>query len=844
MMMCLFFPSLSHAQSEPIECGVDIPQSWIPKLIEQAKEIELYVSTTEGSREVPVRFIQVLRTSQIGSTSVLSQSIVDAGLANLNQAFSASGITFIQCAPILFIIDEQSNTGGQFNLGRYTPFEYTTGTLEVYITATSANDHCQMPCPFASQTGNPNYNASCDPVGNYMLLNGAGKVQLNTFIHEAGHHVGLQHTFNPSVGYNNPPTETQRDRPYLILGPLSPDPDPNWYARELVIRSNVNPGTKPFPLQNFQISGDFVGDTPADCASLSGNQIFPGCPTSAQNINTCELDAVYLTYKDYNNDPIFPAPNNLELGRNYMSYWRANCLNKFTTGQMERAVFMYDNFRKPFYGTCGNFTDDVSFWDTGLKIPKVSIRTRHITPTSKSNATTNSSGIFNSMLFDGNVQADVYHNGRELFFAYGLGDNRVHYDHKVCEWIQGVDANDLYLISQNILGLIPFTNGYQIIAADANKSGTISTFDIVQLRNLLKGSISKLPACDQPFRFVPEFVTQDHLAAFNTNPFNMSIPGFNINNLNCTLFTEATNQVAPLSFLVPNTAGKKGFDAIKIGDVDGTWTLPGADCNFLVGGGGSEVVLTVPPSNNIPGNPSTTQAIAQGEVVKLSFKSKNFAHAKAFELGINLPKEYFEFMDIESTVLPDLDKEESFGLDGIEQDKIIAIWYESTGVDKNLVDNSTLFSIKVKAKQAISDISTLVKLDDAIIKNKFWMGTSSTGTQLSNATNEVLLVVEPVSGERESLLNNNLSVISGNLECTPNPTSGKFNIQYNHKSPAVTSRLRIIGLNGQLVKEQNVSLQMGLNTIEVDALQNMPTGTYQVELHIGGETLSSKIIRK
>jgi len=58
--------------------------------------------------------------------------------------------------------------------------------------------------------------------------------------------------------------------------------------------------------------------------------------------------------------------------------------------------------------------------------------------------------------------------------------------------LNGVNTFDLILISRHILGLAPLTT-FNLIAADANMSNTITTFDIVELRKLILGSYPSLP---------------------------------------------------------------------------------------------------------------------------------------------------------------------------------------------------------------------------------------------------------------------------------------------------------------------------------------------------------------
>ena len=59
--------------------------------------------------------------------------------------------------------------------------------------------------------------------------------------------------------------------------------------------------------------------------------------------------------------------------------------------------------------------------------------------------------------------------------------------------LNGVSTFDLVLISKHILGISAFDSPYKYIAADVNKSGTITAFDMVQLRQLILNINSELP---------------------------------------------------------------------------------------------------------------------------------------------------------------------------------------------------------------------------------------------------------------------------------------------------------------------------------------------------------------
>ncbi len=113
--------------------------------------------------------------------------------------------------------------------------------------------------------------------------------------------------------------------------------------------------------------------------------------------------------------------------------------------------------------------------------------------------------------------------------------------------INGVSTYDLVLISRHILGLDTIESLYKLIAADANKSGTITTFDIVELRKLILGIYQKLPS-NTSWRFMDaSYVFSNPL-----NPFADLLPETR------KVFHMLTDHL------------QENFVAVKIGDVNGS----------------------------------------------------------------------------------------------------------------------------------------------------------------------------------------------------------------------------------------------------------------------------------
>ncbi|HKK79517.1 MAG TPA: dockerin type I domain-containing protein, partial [Phaeodactylibacter sp.] len=120
--------------------------------------------------------------------------------------------------------------------------------------------------------------------------------------------------------------------------------------------------------------------------------------------------------------------------------------------------------------------------------------------------------------------------------------------------LNGVSTLDLVLISKHILGVQPFDSYTQYIAADINRSGSITLMDLIQLRRL----ILQQEGFDNntSWRFIPE--DQDHWGAGSLTDWN------NISEQIHLYDVEAYIEGLPVYTV--------DFLAIKIGDLDGSAT--------------------------------------------------------------------------------------------------------------------------------------------------------------------------------------------------------------------------------------------------------------------------------
>jgi hypothetical protein len=120
--------------------------------------------------------------------------------------------------------------------------------------------------------------------------------------------------------------------------------------------------------------------------------------------------------------------------------------------------------------------------------------------------------------------------------------------------LNGVSTFDLVLMSKHLLGVQPFDHYTQYIAADINRSGTITLLDMIQLRRL----ILQQEGFDNntSWRFIPE--DQDHWGEGTILDWNNISEQIYLSDIEADIEWQSIYTV--------------DFIAIKVGDLDGSAT--------------------------------------------------------------------------------------------------------------------------------------------------------------------------------------------------------------------------------------------------------------------------------
>ncbi|MEM1119290.1 MAG: T9SS type A sorting domain-containing protein [Bacteroidota bacterium] len=229
--------------------------------------------------------------------------------------------------------------------------------------------------------------------------------------------------------------------------------------------------------------------------------------------------------------------------------------------------------------------------------------------------------------------------------------------------LNGVSTFDLVLMSKHILGLNQFDTPYKYIAADINKSGSITAFDMVQLRQLILNIHTSLPQNDS-WRFVAadyKFTTENPAAEAFTEYQS-------VNNLS-------------------ETVSRQDFVAVKIGDINGN-----AQANSLVV---SQERNTGKLFNFNVGE----QLIKVGQTVEVAFTAKEIANIEGFQFTLNFAG--LTLVDLTEGVA----KATNFNTNLVDKSKLLASWNgQATATDE-------LFKLTFTAKEngLLSEMLTIGK---------------------------------------------------------------------------------------------------------------------------------------
>ncbi len=348
--------------------------------------------------------------------------------------------------------------------------------------------------------------------------------------------------------------------------------------------------------------------------------------------------------------------------------------------------------------------------------------------------------------------------------------------------LNGVSTFDLILIARHVLGVESLDSPYKIIAADVNKSSSVTTLDMVVIRKLILGIDTEFTN-NTSWRFIDE----DFDFPNEQDPWQSSFP-------------ESITGGACSSSSVE-------FIAIKVGDVNGT-------ANF------DPLPETISDQRNVSSFEIPNYTFEKGELVDVDFYAKGFKGFKdfvGFQFALDYKTNVLDFKNIKKGTLEYLD-ENNFGIK--EKEGTLSASWINMDFDQIEIADEPLFSLQFKALQS-GMLKDLLQLSN---------------TSLSPEVYTHDLVISNLAIHFKELTPNL------NLKTNPNPFFNETTIQFDLPNADRVS-LKVMDAKGKVVKEFSGEYDQGFNEININANLFPAKGIYFYHIKTSTESRSGKFIK-
>jgi len=223
--------------------------------------------------------------------------------------------------------------------------------------------------------------------------------------------------------------------------------------------------------------------------------------------------------------------------------------------------------------------------------------------------------------------------------------------------LNGLTTFDLLLISKHILGVKHLDSPYKMLAADINRSGSITTIDLIQARKMILGVLR-----DFPNNHSWRFVRADHPLELE-NPWNTAVPELvNIND-----FSDQDRM-------------NYDFVAVKVGDVNGNAQaneLRGAEPRQRAG------VLRIHTAD---------RQLETGADYRVELRTDDLAGIEGYQFTLDFDPALLELRDVGYGVL----QEGELGWRFLDQGMITASWHSAER--QSLSGGAVLLTLTFRAR--------------------------------------------------------------------------------------------------------------------------------------------------
>ncbi len=347
--------------------------------------------------------------------------------------------------------------------------------------------------------------------------------------------------------------------------------------------------------------------------------------------------------------------------------------------------------------------------------------------------------------------------------------------------LNGVSSIDLAIIQRHILGVQPLTSFYQRVAADVNRSGSISGIDLVDMRRLILGVIPYF-TLNNSWRFIPS---------------NYSFPTGSIIGYPETITYDN----------VLENHNDAHFVAIKIGDLNR-----------------SALVGTAPKGNVRNEHPMKIiledTAIEADKNYSISFKANDFGQVMAYQGTLEFDTEVLDYQGFSST-----DKNLAMNEDKAERGQLPLLWFSEKA--HTFEDNETLFTLHFKGKKTIPSLENVLNFNSSV--------TAIAGYREEDNKEPIELFFQKTlfSSKKELFLYSN----------HPNPFSKQTTLRF-WQPTASDVTLTVYDLSGRVVLQRQTQSNIGFNELQLSESDCPNAGIYFYELQTATAKVQGKVVKE
>lgn len=307
---------------------------------------------------------------------------------------------------------------------------------------------------------------------------------------------------------------------------------------------------------------------------------------------------------------------------------------------------------------------------------------------------------------------------------------------------EGISVIDLIAINAHLMGTQLLPTPYQLIAADADKGGTITFADLISVRNILLGTAQSFPN-NQSWRFVPN----NYVFPNPANPFAQPFPErIAVPNLQDTLIGQ-------------------DFIGIKIGDVaePSTAQPPALNTSFLLG---------------------DLNACNAGDTVVFDLTVEDFQNIRGFQFTLEWDENVLDYVGASNYTLPSFNN--AIGSAAANDGKLTFAWFAQQSPNGiSLADGTAICKLRFVANGAFG---------------------SNTALNFTNSITNMLVVHQnfaqatPNADAGSFVIDNNTTISASafvqTTDCT-NPNTGAIDLNANGGTPP----LNYVWSNGALTQD-------------------------------------------